>query len=485
MAEYQTNLFINNEYVPSSTGETFEVYNPTDDSLVTSAVQVASDKDVDSAVAAAKSAFKTWRKTTSSQRAEMMIRFADLLEKHIDEIVKLDTICMGAPVHLAKWLVARHASDFRYYAGMIDKIAGETYPENGDGYFKMVNYEPMGVVAGIAAWNATQLFVGWKIAPAVAAGNTVVFKSSEKSPLSVLYQGALFKEAGFPPGVINLLSGAANTGSRMASHMDIARISFTGSLNTGRQIQIAAAKSNLKLVTLELGGKSASVVFNDAHIDNAVKHNCQGFLANSAQACAAGSRILVQEDIATEFIEKLKTAYIQITSSVGDPALASTFMGPVVDKAQFSRVMEYIDGAKKEGTEVLVGGGRQGAKGQFIQPTILLNPDRHSRVYTEEIFGPVVMVKTFKTEEEAIEMANDTVFGLSATLYTRDVTRAMRVSSQLEAGTVTVNSGPVALQQTPWGGWRQSGYGREGGIHGMMEYLQTKTVNINMNAPDN
>lgn len=341
-----------------------------------------------------------------------------------------------------------------------------------------------------------------QIAPAVAAGNTVVFKSSEKSPLSVLYQGALFKEAGFPPGVINLLSGAANTGSRMASHMDIARISFTGSLNTGRQIQIAAAKSNLKLVTLELGGKSASVVFNDAHIDNAVKHNCQGFLANSAQACAAGSRILVQEDIATEFIEKLKTAYIQITSSVGDPALASTFMGPVVDKAQFSRVMEYIDGAKKEGTEVLVGGGRQGAKGQFIQPTILLNPDRHSRVYTEEIFGPVVMVKTFKTEEEAIEMANDTVFGLSgtfrnrhfysnesnisvATLYTRDVTRAMRVSSQLEAGTVTVNSGPVALQQTPWGGWRQSGYGREGGIHGMMEYLQTKTVNINMNAPDN
>ncbi|PVH72919.1 aldehyde dehydrogenase [Cadophora sp. DSE1049] len=485
MASYQTKLFINNEYVPSSTGETLEVYNPADDSLITNTVQIASDADVDTAVAAAKAAFKTWRKTPSTQRAAMMNRYADLLEKHLDEVAKLESICMGVPVHMAKWVLTVQASNFRYFAGMADKIAGETYPEDGDGYFKMVNYEPLGVVAGIAAWNGTQLFVGWKIAPAVAAGNTIVFKTSEKSPLAVLYLGALFKEAGFPPGVINLLSGAANTGSKMASHMEIAKISFTGSVNAGRQVQIAAAKSNLKIVTLELGGKSASIIFNDANIENAVTHNSQNFLANSAQSCSAGSRILVQEGVAAAFIEKLKAAYTQIAASMGDPALASTFMGPVADQAQFSRVMEFIDGAKAEGIEVLTGGGRQGNKGRFIQPTILLNPDKNSRVYTEEIFGPVVTVKTFKTEDEVIEMANNTVFGLAATVYTTNLTRAMRVTSQLEAGLVSVNSAHTVLLQTPWGGWKESGYGREGGIHGFTEYLQTKTVHINMNAPDN
>lgn len=255
-----------------------------------------------------------------------------------------------------------------------------------------------------------------QIAPAVAAGNTVVFKSSEKSPLGMLYLGALFKQAGFPSGVINLLSGGAKTGAMLASHMDVAKISFTGSLEAGRQVQIAAAKSNLKMVTLELGGKSASIVFNDAHLENAVLHNSQGFLVNSAQVCCAGSRILVQEDIAETFVSALKDTFIKLTGAMGDPSLETTFIGPLADEAQGSRVRDYIDGAEKEGIEVLVGGTRKHPTSQFVQPTILFNPNETSRVYTEEIFGPVVTIKTFRTEEQAIAMANNTAFGLSGKL---------------------------------------------------------------------
>jgi len=246
----------------------------------------------------------------------------------------------------------------------------------------------------------------------VAAGNTFVFKSSEKDPLGALYLGQLFKEAGFPPGVVNLVSGAGKVGALLASHLEIAKISFTGSAQSGRLVQIAAAKSNLKHVSLELGGKSPSIIFNDAHLENAVVHNSQGFLLNSGQVCVAGSRILVQKEIAPKFIEALKAAFINFSGAMADPTLESTYLGPLADKAQFDRVMGFLNDAKKDSVEVLTGGVRKGEQGQFVEPTILMNPDTSSRVYTDEIFGPVVVVKTFDTEEEAIELANATTYGL-------------------------------------------------------------------------
>lgn len=316
--------------------------------------------------------------------------------------------------------------------------------------------------------------------------------------MGVLYLGQLFKEAGFPPGVVNLISGAAKVGALMASHMDIAKISFTGSANAGRQIQIAAAKSNLKRVSLELGGKSPVLIFDDANLENAVVHNSQGFLLNSGQACVAGSRILVQRGIAPKFIDALRAAYIEFSQSMADPALESTFLGPLADKSQFGRVMDFLEGAKKDGVEVLVGGGRKGKEGCFVEPTILMNPDLTAKVYTDEIFGPVVVIKTFENEEEAIALANNTSYGLGgeflhsyqkpasaytellATIYTNDITRALRVTAEMESGTVSINSSHVLLTETPFGGKKQSGYGREGGLEGLKEYLEAKTVHVNM-----
>ena len=253
----------------------------------------------------------------------------------------------------------------------------------------------------------------------MAAGNTFIFKSSEKSPLGTLAVGELVKEAGFPPGVINLVSGGGKVGALLASHMEIAKISFTGSTAAGRLVQIAAAKSNLKRCTLELGGKSPSIIFNDADLENAVRYNSEGFLLNSGQVCSAGSRVLVQEGIAPKFIEALRDAFLKINQAVGDPASEQTFMGPLADRKQFDRVMSFLEDGKKEGLEMITGGVRKGDKGRFIEPTILLNPDLKSKIYREEIFGPVLSVRTFKTEEEVIELANDTTYGLSCKLLVR------------------------------------------------------------------
>ncbi|KAL5603473.1 hypothetical protein FOVSG1_006223 [Fusarium oxysporum f. sp. vasinfectum] len=467
-------------YVPSSSGETISVYNPADGSLVTDQVQVASSEDVDKAVAAATAAFKTWKKVPSSERSTIMLRYADLVEKNAAKLAELETIAMGMPSMIASQVVAMHSNTFRYYAGLTDKIHGETYTEDGDGMMKMTVYEPIGVCAGISAWNNTPLSTGWKIAPAVAAGNTFIHKTSEKSPLSTLLLGTLIKEAGFPPGVINLLSGAGNTGSLLASHMKIDKICFTGSMGAGRKVQIAATQSNLKHVTLELGGKSASIVFEDANLENAILHNSQSFLINNAQACSAASRLFVHENIAPKFIENLKQSFIQLSKAIGDPASEKTFLGPMVDKAQLNRVTEYIEGAKAEGIEVLAGGDRLPSSGQFMAPTLFLNPSLESRIYKEEIFGPVLVVRTFKTEEEVVELANDTPYGLSGIIFTSDISRALRVASDLNIGTLSINSAHMPIKQTPWGGWKQSGIGREGGLEGLKEYVQSKSIHVNL-----
>ena len=398
--------------MPSSTGETLTIYNPNDDSLVTDKVQVASEADIDKAVAAAKAAFPKWRDTPGAKRAQIMLKFADLLDSNAERLAKLETIAMGQPVSLAVRMIQGPAALWRYYAGYADKIAGESYPPQQDGSFKIILQEPLGVCAGICAWNGTHVLAAWKIAPAVAAGNTFILKSSEKSPLAACAYGDLIKEAGFPPGVINMISGAAPAGAMLAGHMGIAKIAFTGSAAGGRAVQIAAAKSNLKHVSLELGGKSPALIFDDADVDNAVMHSADSFLRNSGQICFAASRVLVQEGIAPKFIEAVKEAFDNAEKKMGDPSLADTAFGPLADKKQFDRVMGFLSEGKAEGIQVLTGGARKGDKGTFVQPTVLLNPDVKSKVYTDEIFGPVITVRTFKTEEEAIELANDTTYGL-------------------------------------------------------------------------
>ncbi|EGP88410.1 uncharacterized protein MYCGRDRAFT_41337, partial [Zymoseptoria tritici IPO323] len=470
-------------YVPSSSGETLSIFSPNDDSLVTDKVQVASEQDVDSCVAAARAAFPAWRDTAGHKRAAIMLKFADLLEANIEKLAKLESAAMGQPISVAKKFILGPIALWRYYAGYAGKVAGESYPPDEDGTYKIVSYEPLGVCAGICAWNGSHVLAAWKMAPAMATGNTFILKSSEKSPLSLAAYGNLINEAGFPPGVINIITGAGPTGSLLASHMKIDKIAFTGSSVAGRAVMAAAAKSNLKHVSLELGGKSPALIFDDADLDNAVEHSSTSFLRNSGQICFAASRVLVQENIAPKFIEAVKTAFENAAKLMGDPNLEETAFGPLADKKQFERVMSFLDGAKQEGVQVLVGGERKGDKGTFVTPTIFLNPDLNSKVYTDEIFGPAISIKTFKTEDEAIEMANNTSYGLGSTIYTSDIARALRIASKLEAGTVGINSAFATSPQTPFGGFKQSGYGRESGIEGLKNYLQPKTIHVNMNVP--
>ncbi|GAB7331932.1 hypothetical protein MBLNU13_g03854t1 [Cladosporium sp. NU13] len=479
--DIQTNLFINGEYAPSSAGETLAIYSPVDDSLVSDSVQVASEADVDRAVAAARAAFPAWRDTAGHKRAKCMLKFAEILERESERLAGLESRAMGQPITLAKRMILGPAATWRYYAGYAGKVAGESYPPDEDGTYKIVQYEPLGVCAGICAWNGSHVLAAWKMAPAMAAGNTFVLKSSEKSPLALAAYGDLINEAGFPPGVINIIQGAAPVGALLASHMQIAKIAFTGSAAGGKAVMAAAAKSNLKHVSLELGGKSPSILFDDCDIDNAVQHNSESFLRNSGQICFAASRVLVQESIASDFIQALKSAFENAAKNMGDPSAVETLYGPLADKKQFDRVMQFLDDGKREGVEVLVGGERQGDKGTFVLPTVFLNPDVKSRVYSDEIFGPVISVKTFKTEDEAIALANDTSYGLGSAVYTSDIARAMRVAGKIEAGTVGINSAFATSQQTPFGGFKQSGYGRESGVEGLKQYLQPKTIHINMN----
>lgn len=390
------------------------IYSPNDDSVVTDEIQVASEADVDAAVKAAQTAFPAWKTTPTLQRAAIMNKFANLLEANVEQLATLEGKAMGQPIAVARGNIGNAVSIWRYYAGAASKNSGECFPPDGDNLYKIVQYEPLGVCAGICAWNGSHLQTSWKAAPAVAAGNTFVLKSSEKTPIALCQYGQLITEAGFPPGVINLLAGAGKVGGLLASHMDIAKIAFTGSVATGRAVQIAATRSNLKQVTLELGGKSPAMIFQDADIPNAVYHSSTTFLRNSGQVCVAASRVLVQESIAPEFIKALKTAFVGAASKLGDPASETTVFGPLADKKHFDHVMSFVEESKAEKIEVLAGGERVGEKGTFLQPTVLLNPDLKSKVYTEEIFGPVLCVRTFKDEADAIELANDTRFGLGS-----------------------------------------------------------------------
>jgi len=484
----ETRHFINNEYTLPSTPdpEKYTLRNPANDSHVAE-ISFAGPLEVDAVVSAARKAFEgEWASFSGAQRAKCMLKFADLLEQNAEEIAKLDPLCMGMPVAISKMVqVPFCANSFRFYAGLADKIAGETYPpDTTDGFYKLVTYEPLGVCAGIAAWNVPLVFLGWKVAPALAAGNTFIFKASEKAPLAILACGRLFKEAGFPLGVINFLNGGAATGELLAKHMDIDKISFTGSIATGRKVQNAATKSNLKKVTLGLGGKSPAIVFDDARLESAVKHCSEGFLLNCGQICFAASRIYVQESVAESFIQGLKAVFEAVGGALGtDPMEPATILGPLADQQQLKRVTAYLDEAKNQsGGEVLVGGEKKGDQGCFVKPTVILSPDMKSKIYTEEVFGPVLTVTKFKSEEEVLQLANDSIYGLSACIFTSDIARALRVASKLKAGSVAINSSFLPDDKTPFGGYKQSGIGLECGKAALDSYLQAKTIKINMSS---
>ena len=369
---------------------------------------------------------------TPSERGRLLAKLADLMEREIDNLAALEAADNGKAFNIAKVDMSNAIGCVRYYAGWADKIHGQTIDTNPN-TLSYTRHEAIGVCGQIIPWNFPLLMWSWKIAPAVAAGNTIVMKTAEQTPLSGLYMGKLVKEAGFPPGVINIISGFGRVaGAAISSHMDIDKVAFTGSTMVGRTILQAAAKSNLKKVTLELGGKSPNIVFEDADIDNAISWANFGIFFNHGQCCSAGSRLLVQENVHDKFVARFRERAAQ--NKVGDPFAADTFQGPQVSKLQFDRIMEYIDSGKQSGAKVEVGGERHGDKGYFIQPTLFTDVDENMKIAQEEIFGPVITVQKFKDIDEAIKIGNSTTYGLAAGVHTKNVNTAIRVSNALRAG---------------------------------------------------
>ncbi|CAG8980373.1 hypothetical protein HYALB_00013720 [Hymenoscyphus albidus] len=475
------NLFINNEYVKSKNPKKLSLYNPKDGSLVADDVDLADEHDVGAAVAAAEKALPAWKKLPNNARRDTMLKFASLVQKHGVALAELTRVNLGAPyASFGAFETSMCAEAFIYNAGWIDKFAGESFPQE-DGFLKIVRNEPLGVTAGIVPWNGPIGTVGLKAAPALATGNCFILKPSEKTPFSSLALGKLIVEAGFPPGVFQVLSGDGSTGALIASHMKIRKVSFTGSCLTGKRIQEMAAKSNLKRVTLELGGKSPAVVFDDANLENAVQWLANAITANTGQVCFAASRVYVQEGIYDKFVAAYKNALQEKGKTVGDPDKEGTMMGPLIDKAQFDRVSGFIarGQSEKQGT-LLTGGSRIGDSGFFIEPTVFENVAADAEIIKEEIFGPVAVLNSFKTEEEIVERSNNTSFGLMAGVFTQDINRALRMASAFDSGMVGVNCVSLMMLGTPFGGTKESGLGRECGRDALLAFTDRKTVMINM-----
>ena len=437
--------------------------------------------DVDIAVAAARKALNTtWAAVTPLERGALLNKLADLFDQHIDTLAAIEALDNGKALSMAKVDVGLSSGCLRYYGGWADKIHGkviDTDPET----FNYTRHEPVGVCGQIIPWNFPLLMWAWKIGPAVATGNVVVLKTAEQTPLSGLYACTLVEKAGFPAGVINVLSGFGKTaGAAIASHMDIDKVAFTGSTITGRSILQASAKSNLKKVTLELGGKSPNIVFNDANLEDAISWVNFGIFFNHGQCCCAGSRIYVQSGIYDKFIEAFKARTAK--NVVGDPFAADTFQGPQVSQLQFDRIMNYIKSGKEAGAKVEIGGERKGDKGYFIQPTIFSNVSEDMKIMQEEIFGPVCSISKFETEDEVIKAGNETTYGLAAALHTTNLNTAIRVSNKLKAGTVWVNCYNLLSHQVPFGGFKESGIGRELGKYALSNYTQVKSVRIRLGA---
>jgi aldehyde dehydrogenase (NAD+) len=476
----QTGILIDGKFRPSVSGRTFETINPANGEVICHVAE-GEKPDVDLAVKSARKAFETgpWRKMNARERGKVLYRLADLMEKHIQELAALETLDNGKPIADSLAADLPLAIDcYRYFAGWADKIEGKTIPVNGP-YFCYTRHEPVGVCGQIIPWNFPLLMQAWKLGPALAAGNTIVLKPAEQTPLSALRVGELLLEAGLPPGVVNIVPGFGETaGAAIAEHMDIDKVAFTGSTDTGKLVMAAAARSNLKRVTLELGGKSPNVVFADADMDAAVEGAFFGLFFNQGQCCVAGSRLFVESHIHDEFVERMVKRVRK--QKVGDPFDPGTTQGPQVSQEQFDKVMGYIESGKKEGATCAVGGNRAGKLGYFIEPTVFTGVKDEMKIAREEIFGPVMSILPFSSTDEVIERGNRTFYGLAAAVWTKDVQKAHRLAHELRAGTVWVNCYDVFDAAAPFGGFKMSGIGREMGEYALRAYTEVKSVIVSM-----
>jgi aldehyde dehydrogenase (NAD+) len=473
-----TKLLINNRWVESESGQSLAAVNPATGEEIAQ-VSEAGVPDVDKAVEAARSAFElgAWSRFSGAERGRLLNRLADLIEKHVAELAELETLNSGKPLSVARTVdLPLTVACYRYFAGWADKIQGKTIPTSRN-YFCYTRHEPVGIVGQIIPWNFPLMMQAWKLAPALAAGNTVVLKPAEQTPLTALRVGELILEAGFPRGVVNILPGTGPTaGAAIARHMGIDKVAFTGSTEVGRLVMEAAARSNLKRITLELGGKSPNIVFSDADLNQAIEGAHLGLFFNQGQCCAAGSRVFVEEKCYDEFVEMSVARTRRRT--VGDPFDPKTEHGPQINQTQFDKVMHYIESGKQEGAVLRCGGDRVGNRGYFIAPVVFTGVQDHMKVAQEEIFGPVMSIIPFKGINEVIERANATVYGLAAAVWTRDIQKAHRISNAVRAGTVWVNCYNVFDAAAPFGGFKESGIGRELGEYGLQQYTEIKTVTL-------
>lgn len=475
-----TGLFINNRFVASSDGSVIKVINPATEEHICD-VQSASFKDIDLAVAAAREAFNTtWGKNvTPTERARLMMKLASLMERDQQQLADLESLNNGKPNRFARdFDIGDSIACLRYYAGWADKNHGEVIELDEKTKFAFTKHEPIGVCGQIIPWNYPIQMWAWKTAPALAVGCTIVMKPSELTPLTALKLCELIVEAGFPPGVLNCVPSLGSVGgAALAAHRGVDKVAFTGSTVTGRKVMEAAATSNLKKVSLELGGKSPSIIFDSVDLDQAATWSAFGILWNSGQDCTAGSRLYVQDTIYDKFIKILvdKAAQFKIASAWEDDAAG----GPLISKAQYDKVWNYIEEGKRAGAKVVIGGEKIPGKGYFVPPTIFVDTKPDMKIVKEEIFGPVLSVAKFHTEEEAIALANDTDYGLAAAVHSNDQGQCNRVANALQAGTVWINSYCLLYNNVPFGGFKQSGIGRELGSYALHEYTAVKAIQWN------
>lgn len=479
-------MYIDGNWTCGTDSKILDVINPADGSVIAQ-IYESSLEDTKAAIQAAKNSFyktRMWRDMDSQSRGDIILKIADLMERDAAEFAKLDCLDCGKPLREAEGDVSDAIHCFRYYAGALKMPYGGGYDVNS-GFGKMHSYtvhEPVGVVAQITPWNYPLLMSSWKLAPALAAGNSVVFKPSPKAPLSTIKLFEIFEEAGLPAGAANLLQGDAVVGTEMGESKDVDMIAFTGSTKVGQSLMRSAA-SNIKKIGLELGGKSPNVIFADADLDAAVEWAMIGIFFNQGEVCAAGSRIIIEETIHDQFVAKLKAKTERMT--IGDP-MTNPDIGPLITEKDMEKVLSYIQSGIEEGATLVCGGKRYTEngcdKGYYVLPTVFDNCTSDMKIVREEIFGPVVSIQTFKTEQEAIDMANDTPYGLAGGVFTKDTGRAHRVIREIRAGITWINCFAPTFNEAPWGGYKMSGIGRELGIHGLEEYQEVKQININLDG---